>query len=337
MNEDKNDSIHELITRCLTGEASAMEQRELATWRSAHVDNEALFQQFSKALSHADVHLSNVHSPELASIDLDREWAHFTKNIEKKPTVERKLFGTPGGSFTWLRIAAAVAFLVTAGWLVNYWVSKSGVTSFHTTDQTLAIQLPDGSSILLNKNSTLQYGRAFGDEVREVELKGEAFFEVTRNEQIPFVINVEETRVEVLGTSFNIRSDHTQVEVVVTTGLVKFAAENRTGVQLAAGEKGVYDSQRKQIEKRKNDDVNFDAWKTKQLVFTEASLVDVVETLNRVFGANVVLATSVPSTCVVTVSFEQQSLDAILRVLESTLQLTYRKNGSAIEITRVGC
>lgn len=313
-----------------------MEQRELATWRSAHADNEALFQQYSRALAHTDLHLSATHAPKLVSIDVDREWAQFKQNISEKTVAERRLPEARTRQ-VWMRMAAAVLLLIAATWLVNYWIGKSGLTTFQTTDQTLAVQLPDGSSILLNENSTLQYGRAFGDEVREVELKGEAFFEVTRNEQIPFRIKVGDAQVEVLGTSFNVRAYQAQVEVVVATGLVKLAAEDRTGVQLAAGEKGVYDTQRKQIEKTKNQDVNFDAWKTKQLVFTEASLVEVVETLNRVFGANVVLATSVPSTCVVTVSFEQQSLDAILRVLESTLQLTYRKNGNAIEIVRVGC
>jgi ferric-dicitrate binding protein FerR (iron transport regulator) len=86
-----------------------------------------------------------------------------------------------------------------------------------------------------------------------------------------------------------------------------------------------------------NKDINFLSWNTRKIVFTEDDLQTVVATLNKIYHANISIATDIPASCIVTVTFDQQSLEAILNVLETTLNLTLRTSGNQIEITAAGC
>ena len=70
--------------------------------------------------------------------------------------------------------------------------------------------LPDGTTVYLNTNSKIIFPKRFEKNKREITLKGEAFFEVTKDKNRPFIINVNEAQVEVLGTSFNILSNSSQ-------------------------------------------------------------------------------------------------------------------------------
>jgi ferric-dicitrate binding protein FerR (iron transport regulator) len=173
-----------------------------------------------------------------------------------------------------------------------------------------------------------------------VILKGEAFFEVAHDANKAFVIQVNGANVEVLGTSFNVQGyeSRTAIEVTVQTGVVKFSVpELQQEVKLVAGQQGVYSKGNQQLTSAPNADLNFLSWNTRKLVFMENDLRTVVETLNKTYQAEIVLATDIPGSCVVTVTFDQQTLEAVLHVLETTLNLTYRKTGNRIEIIRAGC
>ena len=113
--------------------------------------------------------------------------------------------------------------------------------------------------------------------------------------------------------------------------------EKKTEVKLSAGEKGIVSNTTEELKSEINTDINFQAWNTQKIVFEKSDLKTVVETLNKIYQVNIVIKTEVPATCEVTVSFDHQTLESVLRVLESTLNLTYKVNGNQIEITSAGC
>lgn len=339
MNENRYDIIDDLITRCLTGEATDHEQKQLASWIAERKENERYYLGMRKALELGSQYVAT-GSDEM-KIDVDHEWDQFLGNIGRKDsgnTVDMR--DSPPSTSRWLRIAAAVTLLVASGIAINYFMFRNPDTIYTAAEAGLTVTLPDGSEVDLNRNSELAYTDLFGQERREVRLKGEAFFDVKRNPALPFVIHAGGANIEVLGTSFNVRSyeNTNEVEVTVATGVVKLRAGDGTGeAQLRAGERGIYSTLTGQVVQQVNQDANFLSWKTRKIVFTEATLQSVVETLNRVYGASIVLSAKVPSTCAVTVSFDHQTLEAVLNVLKDTLNLTYRVNGNQIEITEVGC
>jgi ferric-dicitrate binding protein FerR (iron transport regulator) len=224
--------------------------------------------------------------------------------------------------------------------VINYFISKNQEVKFQTSENTIAVSLPDGSEITLNKNSSLTYAPTFGETTRKVTLVGEAFFEVKRNPQKPFIVSINQTEIEVLGTSFNVQGYEilNAVEVVVATGVVKFSApERKQEVMLHAGEKGVYSMITQHMGSQVNDDINFLSWSTQKIIFEETDLHTVIKTLNKTYQSNIIVSTEISPSCVVTVSFDHQTLEAVLNVLKTTLNLTYKITGNRIEIVSAGC
>lgn len=339
MNKEHN-HIDDLISRCLTGEATTDEQEQLSAWMELQDENRKYYHKIKQTFDLSGEYYANKES-KVPNLDIDKEWNHFLNQIEKKGTSNIRSIAPEKNSYPmWTRIAAAVLIVVASGFVINYFLSNNNNIHFETADNTLEVTLPDGSHVVLNHNSQLSFAPEYGTQTRTVKLMGEGFFEVERNPQKPFVIEVNAATIEVLGTSFNVQGydSRKELEVVVETGVVKFSVPGvNKDVTLKAGDRGVYQKEKKDLSSRENKDVNFLSWKTRKLVFEENDLRSVVETLNNVYQANISIATEVPDTCVVTVTFEQQSLEAILNVLKTTLNLTYTIKDGQIEITHAGC
>lgn len=332
MNEkEPNSEIENLITKSLTGEITGSEQIELEKWISEDTSNAKFFQQMKKSY---DLTGQISRGEENLDIDINAEWSQFKNRV-----ANRTLGSSKSGSLNavW-KIAAAVLLTVASGLIINYFVQQNQEVEFKTEAVPIVVSLPDGSQVSLNRNSSLSYSRSFGDEERKVLLVGEAFFEVTPNRQKPFIVSASGAQVRVLGTSFNVKGQVSGVEVVVETGSVRLSTgNNANSVDLAPGERGLYDSEGGAIEKQVNEDVNYLAWKTKRIVFQDADLQEVADMIEAVYGVDVQINTVVSSECAVTVVFDNQPLDAVLAVLESTLNLTYKREKNRIEIVKAGC
>ncbi len=338
MGDEPQTMQDDLIIRHLTGETSPEEEKELQRWLAQLPDNEHYYNEVKKVFELGSHQIRNRSNPEL-NISVDQEWKKFVTTVERKETPVRTL-ASENSSPSWLRIAAAVLVLLASGFVINYFVFRETETQFQTASNTLPITLPDGSKIILNQHSQLSYSSAFGEKDRKVILKGEGFFEVERDTQKPFVIEINDAQVEVLGTSFNVQNydSRKEIEVTVQTGVVKFSVpEAKKEVKLKAGEKGVYIKAKRELSSTTNQDINFLAWNTRKLVFTDSDLRSVLATISQIYQVNIILPASVPNTCVVTVTFDHQTLESVLNVLKTTLNLEYRINGNQIEIISAGC
>jgi len=322
-----NNHIESLIIRKISGEISIEEETILNEWLSASDENVRYFQSLKKIFAEA-----SSNEQKLPIIDIDKEWQQFKNTVHPN----KHSYQIPA----WLRIAASIIIIALLGYLLwnNSFQSKELTIIAQTSGEI--ITLPDQSIITLNKGAELTYPRKFSAKNRSVELIGEAFFEITRNENKPFIVNLGLTNVEVLGTSFNIdaEEDNEDIEVVVNTGKVRFAnTSTNESVILVKGEKGILMKNSNLLSKAQNNDVNFMAWKTRKIVFNDVELDDVIQTLNKLYETQIAFATEVEQNCKVTVSFDNQSIEAILSVLEVTLNLEYKKTGDIIEVVKTGC
>jgi len=327
----------ELIIRHLAGETSSEEEKQLRAWLAELPENERYFEDLKKVFHLSSTHLAQAKQE--IDISVNQEWEKFKDTIEKKESPVRKLV-SENQTRPWLRIAATLLLVIASGFTINYFIFRSTDVKFQTSDTTQSFTLPDGSTIILNKHTELSYTSSFGETKRIVTLKGEAFFEIERDTQKPFVINIGNAEVVVLGTSFNVQGydDRKEIEVTVQSGLVKFSvAEVNKVVKLEAGQRGIYSKASKDLKSDDSIDLNFMAWNTRKLVFTENDLRTVVETLNRTYQVNITLPANIPASCVVTVTFDHQSLESVLNVLKTTLNLEYKMNGNQVEILSAGC
>jgi transmembrane sensor len=336
---ENNDIVKELIPRYLAGEASVSEEKQLLDWIAQSRENEQEYLTSKRVFELGQKHYADKIN-ESINIDIDEEWKHFVNSINTNEKKVRTLPDTKNTKQLWYKIAATISFIILTGYIINYFISKPTDIRFETADNIQTVSLPDGSEVILNKYSRIAYTSDFGEDGRNVKLTGEAFFNIKRDTLNPFKILVNKTTIEVLGTSFNVRAyDYLkEVEVIVKTGIVKLTApESKKEVKLVAGQKGVYTATNENLASSINEDVNFLAWNTQKIIFIENDLRTVVETLNKTYQCNIIIAADVPASCEVTVSFDHQTLEAVLHVLERTLNLTFTKDGNQIKITSAGC
>ncbi|WP_405608828.1 FecR family protein [Polaribacter sp. Asnod1-A03] len=150
----------------------------------------------------------------------------FNNDIEKRDIKKEILSGVkkqikPNYYFK-LAIAASITLLlgVSSFFFFNKEKDLEIFTVANTSNQIKTVYLEDGSKVVLNKNSSLRYINTFNN-TRHLDLKGEAFFDVKRNEKKPFIIKTKGIKTKVLGTSFNILTNDSLVSVTVATGLVE--------------------------------------------------------------------------------------------------------------------
>lgn len=278
---------------------------------------------------------------ELKKYPADQAWNKVESRIHNQAptsTVFRKLIANPI-----FRIAAAMIFaalLLVSGYEVIYRPTATHeLLEISATDQILkTFTLPDGTLVSLNTDTKLQFPKRFGRKTREVTIIGEAFFEVKPNKNKPFIIHAGKAQIKVLGTSFNVSAypETKLVEVIVETGKVQVVnktteTELTNELILAPGDKGTLVYSSNSLLKTTNQDPNFLAWKTHNLIFKATSLAEVIGNLEKVYKINIRLADSRLNGLLLTAQFNDYPLDFILKVIETTFQIEAKKvNGQYI-------
>ncbi|GAB3985524.1 FecR family protein [Spirosoma daeguense] len=266
-------------------------------------------------------------------------------------------------NWRWVWAAAATLLLVLgAGWLgysrletpffkvsAQYQQRNGWVETLNEASEVMQVQLPDGSRVDLQKGSRLRYRKEMTGPLREVTLTGEAFFNVRKNPQKPFVVYANGLVTKVLGTSFRIKawSDAPTVTVAVSTG--------RVSVYSNPSEK-VHDPESKGMVLTPNQEVVFQrdvATLNKTLVdspklvllpkeiqsfeFEDASVSNVFASIEKAYGVDVIYDEEVMQHCTLTLSLEQEDLFQKLDVICKVLDATYKVINAQVVIYSKGC
>jgi transmembrane sensor len=323
----------DLIVKELSGENSVEDQKKLHLWLNEDEENQKIFDSYKSTWNEMD----RVNGKSSREINL--EWIRLENDINFEDSAplatQRSLFSNV------YRYAAVLLFVVVAGFTVYYFLNNQGTEQLVAQVQIQELKLSEGSKVTVNSNSKLTYPKRFQKDKREVELSGEAFFEVSKDPNRPFIIHAGELQVEVLGTSFNVRAyeNQNEIEVSVSNGKVAvYRPENPDEkVVLIKGQKAIFYKSSTKIEASINDNINFDSWKTKQIIFEDTPLPEVVRIINEIYKSELKLVGTQLKECPVTTTFDNQSLKSILNVLESTLDLTIEQKGNSFIISGEGC
>ncbi len=236
----------------------------------------------------------------------------------------------------YLSIAAALGLLVGA---FVYRPLYEGLTTVqHATafNETQTITLPDGSTVILNANSRLQYPRHWVDErPREVWLTGEAYFSV---EKIPtranqnFVVHTDGLAIEVLGTTFNVNQRDSTTAVVLTSGKVKLHRDGvpQADVVMQPGERVVYTPRTEQIAQESTNPSVHIAWKDNLLIFEDQSLSDIAGTIEDRYGITLRFATPAIAQQRFTASLPADRIEVFFTMLASSY--TVQRTASTVLI-----
>jgi transmembrane sensor len=320
-----------LLIRFLSGEANAQEQHAVAQWMAQDEQNHRYFQELSVLWN------ASAAAGSFDAIYLSEDWKKVQDKIVQAPSkagvrqpVQRSLV------YRFARMAAVIIFCAGFYFLVQRsfkpWMAGEVVAS---ALQPLTVTLPDGSAVYLNSGSKLIYPEKFDAQSRTVTLQGEAFFEVSKDLQKPFLIKTGNAITEVVGTSFNVNSNAHKVVVTVVTGKVLLYEQRSEAVALTVGEQGIYSG--KGLEKKVNDDPNFLSWKTGVLTFQNTPLSKVASDLVRHYGVHIQITPGALEGCRLTSVYRNQSLEEIIHELSVVFSLQVERRGDAVIIQGKGC
>ena len=219
---------------------------------------------------------------------------------------------------------AGLWFYFQAGTPAGQIAEQSGTSTIYAPfGSRVAFSLPDGTTGYLNSGSTLTYSIPFAFN-RSVELQGEAWFDVVRDEQNPFEIGAGASAVKVLGTSFNISAyeNDNYIEVVLSEGSVEFRVNpSAQAVLIAPLERMVYNGEKINIEK--TDPAKYKGWTEGKLIFRGDNMSEVARRLERWYNIEVEVTDSRLNDYVFRATFEDDSLEEVLRLLGMTSPIGY--------------
>ncbi len=218
----------------------------------------------------------------------------------------------------------------------------------NTSAKPVRIDLEDGSSVTLSPHSQLQYPNHFAANKREVQLKGEALFEVSKNPERPFYVITDKLVTKVLGTSFYVRTVEAtkKVEVEVLTGKVSVYEKEKVnnvnpGVVLTPNHKVTFFTAEKHfitglVEKPLPQILPLNN-KPETFEFDDAPIAVILDKLEKVYGIDIELENDKLSTCPLTADITQQPLYTKLDIICATINGKYEVKGTTILISGKGC
>jgi len=243
--------------------------------------------------------------------------------------------------YHFFRYAAIFLFVLAVGSLVLYFSTRpTKVPDTYTrviaeNGQISKVSLPDGSFVWLNSGSEITYNNLFSSVNREVTLKGEAYFDVAANENIPLIVDCGELQVKVFGTSFNVNAYNWEedIEVVLEEGKVELVnpVVNSTIYRIKPGERVRFDKEDKKLAVADVNTYRYTSWKNGIINFYDLSMVEVVRRLEIRYNQKFELEPGVRYLRY-TFTIKNEPLHEILRLMERITPVDAEQKDNVIVI-----
>lgn len=199
------------------------------------------------------------------------------------------------------------------------------------------VLLPDGTVAWLNSGSRLKYSQEFGTKTRDVYLTGEGYFEVAKNPDIPFLVHTQHIKLQVIGTTFNIRAylEDPSTEINLIEGKVSvFSIENNQTVTLNPNERMIYTKRSRVMSIGKSNASEAALWTTGKLAFVDETIQEITNKLERKFDMQIILESEQLKHEIFSGSLDMnQPITDILDYLDVDKKYKKQYNGKRIVIT----
>ena len=328
------------LARHLTGETSPEEAARIQSLLAGRPEDLELLEALDRAMSRLTV---------AAPSDLDVEGAlqqvkARMKSVDSRPLKldSERRHAPIGTRMRWRVPAPAIAAAAILAIGLGTWLglkSRSAPDADTPIPRMLAtgvgvrdsMALPDGSHVVLGPLSSIILARGYGEVTRDVEIRGEAWFDVKHDDRRPFTVRAGEATIVDLGTKFAVRSDSPDgVAVTVTEGSVSLRPVNTSvqqGVVLKAGDNGLLKPEGQVIARRGTASEDDIAWLKGRLVFREAPISEVVAAMRRWYGIQLRVTDQSLLDKHITATFSGEPAERVLEVLRLTLGAEIERKG----------
>lgn len=323
-----NDRIWILLGKQLSGDISPAELLEL----------EALLKDDPGAAASRELAASIWQTPMqevTAHNSRERIWDTVSPQLQPRRhrTVVRRLVAAAA--------AAAVLAAVWTGWRLIH--PTAALQQFSSAPGGKSrVALPDGSLVWLNRNTQLHYEKnSFGKQHREITLTGEAFFDIAKNEGIPFIIHAGKVNIRVLGTAFNVKAyaGDSAVFTTLVRGKIAVSFREKTVVmqpeeQLTvpvARQAVVF--QQKHLEKDSSGQLPEISWLNNKLVFDNNTFGELAAKMSRWYGVTFYFESAGLQQLRFSGIIDTESIDEALKMLQLSRPFNFRINGNEVRIS----
>lgn len=340
MSESKN--IEEIIIRYLNKEIDTDELHILEAWIDESKDNNDLFFEMKNLFDLKEYPLY------VQNTDVANSW----NNLSNKLDTETKVIESSKRS-VWshlLKYAAIFISAVVIGWQINN-LSKANSDNETLTYNEINIErgnkastiiLSDGSKVILNAATKFKYPTQFNSKERKVYLEGEAFFDIAKNKDKPFIVSINKQNITVLGTIFNVEAYENESNSIITllSGKIKLEAYDDIGnltnqTFVFANQKVVSDNKTGIITLTSiNEDLSSN-WTKGEYKFKDEYLSKITKRLEKYYDVNFILKDKELYKIKYTGTFStDQDINEVLRIINHKKQFNYTKKGKNITIEK---
>lgn len=325
----KGDLFEDIIKKNFEGTATAQEKGMLLNWLKGDGERQELFFYYL-------IKRETERPQHLPSIDKIAEYEMFLRGDKSR----QEIVGTPQQSTlrrrrsTVLRIGWAAALILVVLSMVAY--AAKDFIFFHTyysqAEGVRAVALDDGSVVILNTNSSLRVPRNFpSSSNREVWVEGEAFFHVSRKEDLQkFIVHTGDLEVQVLGTKFNVNARGPETEVTLDEGKVKLVSRAEKVLVMKPGEQVSVSINGLDFKKKVVDVQEYTEWKSTRLSFESTPLSAVVSIIENYYGVTVTMGDSLLMTRQFTGTLPNDDLSLVLRAIAKAYDIQVERHGDRI-------
>ncbi len=325
----------ELLARYFSGECSSEEKKLIESWMRADPKNKIEIDNLGKIWSVSEVQNKNWNAHEA----LKKVSERIDNTLpERKPLIIRypivKIY----------RYAAVFLILVVSTLIISRIFLHQSVPVITEVlvpnGTTREIVFPDSSIVFLDSGSFLTYSDHFGDKLREVNLEGEGYFEITRNPQIPFIVHAGDAVIKVIGTKFNVRAwklSH-MVKIVVEEGKVLFYSKDDSedeSVIIAKNQLSTLPENGKPQKPQVVDVSQYLSWMNHEMVFQNVTLNEVLQQLERWYDLKINIADKSLLFVPVTINITgQHPVDTYLSLIGSIFGIKYKIAGNNVSFSK---
>jgi len=302
------------------------ENETLQNWLNEDADNKAVLDDLKVICSIA----GNV--PESFIPQKEQAW----KKIVTRITIQK----TPSGIVRFmLRVAASILLIAIGVGGSYFFQGRQAANSFAEVyspygHKTMVV-LPDNSKVWLNGDSRIKYNTDFSDS-RNVELSGEALFEVTKNPGNLFTVKSKDIRIEVYGTTFNIQSYDNDIisEVALVEGSVGLYHDEQLLKKMIPGEVIAYDTHTNKFSSQRGNINQITSWKADELIIENETFENMVKYLERWYGVQITLDQSLEQNLRLSFKVKTESLIELLSIINHITPVSYEISGKQVKIMK---
>lgn len=319
----------EAISARLKNEANDEQLLQIEEWLAISPENQVILSEIISTWS-LTKHKTQFYEP-----DKSINWAKLMKRIDYSQGRTIPL----NAWYRWIAAASIIALIFLAGLgLGDGFFKQSQNTSFvkitAPEGSKTQIVLPDSTHVWLNSGAELQYPVDFTVQNRQVTMKGECFFDVTKDPEHPFIVDGSKLRVKVYGTQFNVNEDRFTkgTDVTLISGKVEiYNQHNQLLSKLNPGEQLVYNNGLSQVQKTRNPEA-LTSWINNMLIFNNQPFEEVINYLEKWYGVTITLDRTLSYNYNYTFKVKTESLREVLELISFITPIEYRIEGEKVAI-----